>query len=207
MRLISATGGSVNTLTVFSGEKPTDYNALDCVNRARQGALQLLVPVKRRKPVWIRVGTDTPAPTAEASLLVAPAAGHFVIDGGPGGFDPTPFGPGGGLPAQCDRTDTARARIRGSGIGGSAKQLNRRGTVALTVVVRRSLVCNVRLDLVGPRGHIYAHGESVRLKGRTRVRLLRLARLRKGGYHLRVSAVSSLGGRAPVRTNLTGRLR
>jgi hypothetical protein len=207
-RLITAQGSYVSTLTVFSGQNPTDYNALDCVNRQQHGALQLLVPVRAHKPVWIRVGTDRPSPTAEASLLVQKAGpGQAVVNGGPGGFDPTPFGPGGGLPSDCDRTDPARARIGGPHIGGRAKQVNRRAVVALTVAVRRSVVCNVQLDLVGPRGQVYARTQSVRLKGRSRVRLQRLARLPKGGYHLRASAVSIFGTRTPVKTQLTGRLR
>ena len=100
-RLISA--GGVGTLTVFAGRRPTGDNVLDCVNRERSGALQMVVPVKRRRPLWIRLGTDRPVDGAEASLRISAGRGVSVIDGGPGGSDPTPGGPGGGFPFACDR--------------------------------------------------------------------------------------------------------
>jgi hypothetical protein len=207
-RLISATGGSVTTLTAFAGKSPTGDNALDCVDRAGFGALQMRVPVRRGRTLWIRLGTDRPADSAEATLSVGPGKDAFVVDGGPGGFDPTTGGPGGGLPPECAKSRPGRARIGGTGLRGKVKQLNKRPNVTLAVNVSRSPVCDVELELVGPHGHVYAAARAVRLKGRSVVRLPRVRALIRGGYRLHVTAVSSqLGDRVRVRTDLRGRLR
>ena len=71
--------------------------------RSRYGALQLRVAAERRRPLWIRIGTAHPAAGDVARLRVTDGAGATVVDGGPGGFDPTPGGAGGGLPAACER--------------------------------------------------------------------------------------------------------
>jgi hypothetical protein len=47
----------------------------------------------------------------------------------------------------------------------------------------------------------------LRLKGgKRRVALNRIARLHRGGYRLRVSAVSRLGDTVPVKTQVKGKL-
>ena len=121
-RLISANGSEAATLTVFQGAAPTGDNVLDCVDRAGRGDLQMLVQAKARKPLWIRVGTDDPPAGSTASLRVEPGTGAFVVDGGPGGFDPTPFGPGGGFPLECDAADASRASVSGPLFKGTLKQ-------------------------------------------------------------------------------------
>jgi hypothetical protein len=207
-RLITANGRGVSTLTVFSGTRPTLYNALDCVNRGGYGPLQMRVRVRKRRPLWIRVGSDTPVDSAEAKLRVEPTERAVVIDGGPGGFDPTTGGPGGGLPQACENADLDRARVSGAGIRGQARSLNRRATIALRIKTRRSVVCDVTLLLRGPRGRVYAEGRRVWLqKGRrATVRLRRVRRLVRGQYRLRVSGRSELGVQEPVRTRVRGRL-
>jgi hypothetical protein len=206
-RVISASGNSVGTLTVFAGQTPTAANALDCIDRARGGSLQMLVQTKVHQTLWIRIGVDRPAPGSEATIDVEPDAGALVIDGGPGGFDPTPGGPGGGFPSRCFKTALAKVRIAGPGFGGLAKAANRRPSVALPLTVRGGPICDVQLQLYGPGGHIYAGAQAISLRGRRVVRLPRSRNLVKGGYRLRVSAESELGKPAFVTTDVRGSLR
>ena len=208
-RLISATGDEAATLTVFAGDVPRQENALDCVNRVGRGPLQLLVQGRPQRPLWIRVGTDQAGEGSAAGLRFEPGAGAVVIDGGPGGFDPTPGGPGGGLPDDCAKADARRASIGGPAFGGTVKQLNRRRTLRIGFVLRRGPICDVELRLVGPRGRTYARARSVRLKGgRRRVTLKRTRyRLAKGNYRLRATALSRLGDHVVLRGNVNGRLR
>jgi hypothetical protein len=206
-QLIRAGGTDAATLTVFSGASPTADNALDCVNRAGRGAIEMVVPAKKGKPLWLRLGIDQPGIGAAASLFAGPGAGTFVVDGGPGGSDPTPGGPGGGLPDDCSKADAERASITGAPFGGKVKQLNKRGALTIPITLNRGPVCDVTVALVGPRGHMYASGRMLRLKGgRLRVRLSRVGRLARGGYRLQVTALSRLGDHVRVRSSLRGKL-
>ena len=205
-KLITVTGARVSTLAVFSGARPTEHNGLDCVNRAHYGSLQMRVRTRARRPLWIRLGADRPPDDAEAKLRVEPAGDAVVIDGGPGGFDPTTGGPGGGLPAVCSRADLERSLVAGPRIRGGARALSRRRSLSFRIAVRGHPLCDVELALRGPRGRIYAVGQSVFLKGRRVVRLRRTRQLAKGVYRLEVSARSRLGEREPVRTRVRGRL-
>jgi hypothetical protein len=207
-RLISATGDDAATLTAFAGPVPRQGNALDCVNRTGRGALQLLVQGRPQRPLWIRVGTDDPAQSSSAGLRVASGARAFVADGGPGGFDPTPGGPGGGLPADCDKADARRASVGGPRFGGQVKQLNRRRSLGIAIVLRRGPVCDVEARLLGPGGRIYARARALRIKGgRRRISLRRTGyKLAKGNYRLQITALSRLGDRVSVRSSLKGKL-
>ena len=202
-RVISVSGPSAHTLAVFRGRLPASGRALDCVNRARYGALEMRMRVRRRKPVWIRIGTNRPGGGPGVLLRVADGRGATVIDGGPGGFDPTTGGPGGGLPSACDRAAAERARVRGRFTGFARG----RRPVSLRLRVRGSSACDAWLTLVGPGGDVYAQARAVRLHGRERVRLELVRALRGGRYRLRVTARSQLGGQAKVRSNVRGRLR
>jgi len=194
----------VSALTVFSGRRPTAANARDCVVRAGYGALQMRVAAARRRPLWIRIGTSQPRPGATARLRIQDGKGTSVVDGGPGGFDPTPGGAGGGLPAACERARATRARVAGPRLGPRA---NRGRSVRVVVRVRRSALCDVRLVLVGPRGLRYAAARVTRLAGRRAVALRRVRPLARGRYELRVEAASELGGRVRVPSAVKGRLR
>ena len=205
-RLIRVTGASVSTLAVFAGSRPTAENVLDCVTRSDYGPLHMRVPSRAGRDLWIRLGSDRPASGQNAKIRVTDGTDAVVVDGGPGGFDPTTGGPGGGLPAACARSDVDRALIRGRRISGSAAALNRRTTIALRVNVRRGPVCDVQLELVNRRGHVYGSARTVWLKGRRIVRLRRVGPLRRGVYRLRVTAISQLGERERVRTRVSGRL-
>lgn len=207
-KLISLEGEEATTLTVFVGASPTADNALDCVNRVGHGRMEMDVPARRRQPLWIRIGTDRPPDQSAATLTIEPGSDAFVVDGGPGGSDPTTGGPGGGFPSECARADAARASITAAPFKGKAKQLNRRGAVTIGLTLRSSPVCDVQIDLVGPRGRVYASARMLRLKtGKRRVRLSRVDRLRRGRYHLRVTGLSQLGDTVSVKAKLKGRLR
>jgi hypothetical protein len=207
-RLISAVGNEATTLTVFAGRAPRGDNALDCIDRVGRGSLQMLVQGKARQPLWIRLGTDQPPDGSTATLRVDQTPGAFVVDGGPGGFDPTPGGPGGGLPPDCAKADAARASIRGTPFRGTVKQLNKRRFLTLALVVNRGPVCDVAVSLIGPRGRAYASARTLRLKGgRQLLRLGRTTPLAKGAYRLQVTALSRLGDHVRVRTTLRGQLK
>jgi hypothetical protein len=206
-RLVSSSGSGVETLTVFAGSRPTGENALDCVNREGRGTLEMAVPVKRRRPVWVRIGTDRPANGATASLRVEPGENATVIDGGPGGYDPTPGGPAGGFPNACLNTRVERARITGPSLGGPAGAFNRFRRVPIAIRVRGASVCDAEVKLFGPRGHLFARGRAVRLTGRSTVHLPRLRTFRRGRYRLAVTGVSATGTRVKVRTRVRGTLR
>jgi hypothetical protein len=207
MRTIAVGGRAAGTLTVFAGARPTATNALDCVNRARNGELQMRVPARKGQPLWVRIGTDTPGPNTSATLRVT-GAEEAVVDGGPGGSDPTPGGPGGGLPPACDRSAADRARVSGSGFSGTARDRNRRPVLVLPVRITRGFVCNVEARLIGPGGRIYATGRAIRLKtGARSLRLVRERRYVRGNYVLRVTALDPLDRRRVVRGTVRGSLR
>ena len=203
-RRISVAGSGATTLTVFAGRIPGRANALDCVNREGRGRLEMIVPARKRRPLWIRIGSDR-LTAPPATIRVRPGAGQKVIDGGPGGFDPTTGGPGGGFPAACVRARIERARIVGPRLAGPPASYNA-ARIPVRIAVRGASICDAELRLYGPRGLLYAQGRVARLKGRRIVRLSRLRAFRAGNYRLRVSAISELGRRVPVRTRVAGRL-
>jgi hypothetical protein len=206
-RLISANGSEAETLTVFQGAAPNGDNVLDCVDRAGRGSLQMLVQGKARKPLWIRIGTDDPPDGSTASLRVEPGTGAFVVDGGPGGFDPSAFGPGGGFPAECGRADASKASATAPPFKGALKQLAKRSTLTLSATIKKGPLCDLDARLIGPRGKIYAEARSVRLKGgRRRIRLTRTRRLARGSYRLQISALDAVGDTVTVRATVKARL-
>jgi hypothetical protein len=163
------------------------------------------VPGRRGRSLWIRVGSDSQT-APRARLRVESGEGAVVVDGGPGGGDPTAGGPGGGLPRACDTARIERARITGPRLDGPAGAYNVR-RVPLRILVRGAPVCDAELRLYGPRGRIYAKGRAIQLKGRRRVALPRRHRFVRGRYRLEVTGLSRLGDRVEVRTTVKGRLR
>jgi hypothetical protein len=206
-RLIKVTGSRVSTLTVFSGTRPTADNVLDCVNREGRGSLQMVAPARRRTPLWIRLGTERSLDAAQADLSVSDGSRATVIDGGPGGFDPTSGGPAGGFPEACLRAQVERARVSGPRLRGPAGALNRFRRIPFKLVVRGASVCDAEVSLFGPRGRLYAQGRVLRLTGRRVVRLPRLRTIVDGTYRLRVRGVSAVGTRVRIRGGVRGRLR
>lgn len=205
-RLIRVTGSRVSTLTVFSGKRPTADNVLDCVNRERSGSLQMVAPAKRRTPLWIRLGTERSLDGGEGRLEVTDGKGATVIDGGPGGFDPTPGGPAGGFPEACTRSVVERAKVSGPRLRGAARALNRFKRIPFSLVVRGASVCDAEITLVGPKNRVYAKGRELRLTGREVVRVPRLRTIVRGRYRLRVRGVSAIGKRMYVKGAIRGRL-
>lgn len=207
-RLIEVSGSDASTLTAFSGSRPTGSNALDCVNRERRGALQMVVPVRRGRTLWVRIGTERTAGGEDATVRVEPGDAATVIDGGKGGFDPTPYGPGGGFPSACVKADADLTKVSGPDLTGRAGALNRFTRVPVVIRTAGSVFCDAELRLYGPRGHIYAQGRAIRVRrGRGVVRLGRRRTFKPGRYHLEVTGLNRLGRHVKVTTDLRGRLR
>ena len=204
-RRIRVQGKGATTLAAFSGGTPSKREALDCVNRNRRGALEMLVPAQRGHTLWIRIGSDSRT-AGPATLRVEPAEHAVVVDGGPGGVDPTRGGPGGGLPTACESARIERARITGPALAGRPEVYNV-ARVPLRIVVRGARVCEAELRLYGPHGLLYAKGQAIQLKGRDRVKLPRLRTFVRGRYRLEVTGMSRLGERVEVPSNVDGRLR
>jgi hypothetical protein len=204
-RRISVEGKGATTLAVFSGGAPAVREALDCVNRSGRGALQMLVPARKGRTLWIRIGSDSQT-AGPATLRVDSAEHAVVVDGGPGGVDPTRGGPGGGLPTACESARIERARISGPELAGKPATYNV-DRVPLRIVVRGARVCDAELRLYGPHGFLYAKGQAIQLKGRNRVQLPRRRTFVRGRYRLEVTGMSRLGERVEVPTNVEGRLR
>lgn len=204
-RRVWVTGGGATSLAAFTGAMPAEGRALDCVVRDEPGRLEMIVPMRKGRTVWVRVGTDTlTGPPATLHLDEAP--GDRVVDGGSGGFDPTPGGPGGGLPAACDQPRIEGARIAGPRISGPAGRYNVE-RVPIVVSLRGARVCDAELRLYGPRGLLYAKGALPQLKeGRRTVRLGRRRTFARGRYRLEVTGIDRLGERVKVRGAVQGRL-
>jgi hypothetical protein len=207
-RLITLNGNAATTLALFSGAKPTGDNALDCINRSGPGALEMLVPAAQaRKQLWLSVGSDTPVEESSATLTTRPGAGAYVVDGGPGGFDPTSGGPGGGFPSDCAKSDASHASVGGAIFKGNVKRLNKRRHMSIPLKLTKGPVCDVRLDLEGPHGRIYATRRIVRVKsGSQFIRLTRNSKLVKGGYRLAITALGRTGEHVTVKSTLKARL-
>lgn len=205
-KLIRAGGGAVSTLTVFSGRRPTADNVLDCVNRAGRGTLEMVVPARRRVPLWIRLGTEQAAEGAEGKLRISDGSRVTVIDGGPGGFDPTTGGPAGGFPTVCQRSRVEDARLRGPRLRATAGALNRYRRVPVSIRVSGASVCDAKIEVFGPRGRVYARGRAIRLHGRRVVRLPRLRTFVRGAYRVRLRGASLTGRQVTVRGRIRGRL-
>lgn len=206
LRVISVSGLAATTVTAFAGRRPKGDNALDCVIRSSAGKLDMVVPVKRNRPVWVRVGTDGISGDEAASIHVRDGALATIVDGGSGGTDPTPGGPGGGFPAACDKADVEDARVSGRSLTGRAGAYNRFTRIPLRVRTTAP-VCDATLRLYGPGGSVFALGRTIALrKGRNRVELPRLRTFIPGRYRLEVTGLTRLGDRAKATTSLTGRL-
>jgi hypothetical protein len=204
-RRISVRGSGATTLAVFSGDSPAAGTALDCINRSGRGRLEMLVPARRGQSLWIRIGSDSRS-AGPGTLMVTPGENAVVVDGGPGGSDPTAGGPGGGFPRACDTARGELARISGPELSGRPGAYNR-DRVRLRIAVRGARVCDAELLLYGPRGLLYAAGRAIQLKGRRSVELPRRRTFVRGRYRLEVTGTSRLGDRVEVPTDVEGRLR
>jgi len=205
-RRISVIGGDATTLAVFTGETPAGGRALDCVIRDSPGRMEMIVPARKGRTLWIRVGTDDLLANP-ATILLEEARDQRVVDGGPGGVDPTSGGPGGGLPAACDTPKIERARVTGPRLSGPPGRYNVR-RVPIIVNLRGARVCDAELRLYGPRGFLYAKATLRQLKkGKRTVQLGRRRGFERGRYRLEITGLDRLGERVKVRGTVQGRLR
>jgi hypothetical protein len=197
-------------MALFAGPKPTADNVLDCVNRSGRGALKMLVPAGQAgKQLWLSIGTDAPVEESAARLKTSPGTGAYVVDGGPGGFDPTPGGPGGGFPSDCAKADASKASISGDTFHGNLKRLNRRGHLTIPLKLAKGPACDAELQLKGPRGRVYASRRVIHMKsGRQFISLTRPRNLKlvRGGYALTVTGLSGTGEHVRVRGTVKARL-
>jgi len=230
-RNVTAGGEQAGTLTVFSGERPTGENVVNCVNRERRaGELALSIPVQAGVPLWVRVGTDRPAGDATGSLRIS--AGPPVDDGGSGGGDPALTQPGAVMqappaakapPAKAptptssssrgcrapSRTSLARQRIAFTRMNSRSRRQNTYRTFPIALGRVRVALCGARVRLVGPRGKTYASGTIRKVSGRRpRFRLKRVRRFVRGTYRLKITALAAPGNRrVTLRTRGRARFR
>jgi hypothetical protein len=170
--------------------------------------MRMLVPVKRNKPLWVRLGADMTFGDEEANVNVRDGTGYRVIDGGEGGADPTFGGPGGGFPSYCNDAAAEDGSITGPGFDTAAANFQALSRVPLTIRVQGVPLCDVLLTLVGPHGSTYASSRAISLStGRHRITLARTATFTKGRYHLKTMALSSDFEPVRVDTSVSGRLR
>ena len=182
---IRATGPHVAALSAFAGRRPDSRRFRGCVDRDGPGSLVLPVRARRRQWLWIRVGTDRPPPGAGAQLRFARAARGDEESGG-------------GCLA------SARPLVRGGLAGASTvRARNRERALVVSLSARAGPVCAARLELVGPRGRVYARGQAETIDRTPQlVRLRRVRRLVRGRYRLRIEA-AGLGG---IRVNVRSRV-
>ena len=173
----TAVGSEVGAMSVFVGSQPRSDQLLGCVDREGSGALVLPVRTRSRHELWVRLGTDRPAPESQALLTYRERVRGDAEDGGGCLASERPLLSGG--PARSTR---------------SAKRLGRIRAFELRMRVRRGPVCAARIELRGPGGVSYARGDVAAIRGSGRLVLLpRVRRLRPGLYRLRVEA-NGLGG-------------
>ena len=174
--------------------------------RDSPGRMEMIVPARKGRTLWIRVGTDDLL-ASPATIRVGEARDQRVVDGGRGGVDPTPGGPGGGLPAACDTPKIERARVTGPRLSGPPGRYNVR-RVPIVVNLRGARVCDAELRLYGPRGFLYAKATMRQLKkGERTVQLGRRRGFERGRYRLEITGLDRLGERVKVRGTVQGRLR
>jgi hypothetical protein len=189
-RKFTADGTDASTLSVFTSARPTPGSALGCVDRQGPGPMVLPVPAKKRRLLWVRIGTDRPVSGSVAQLRFRHAVRGDRADGGaclPSINRPSV---GGGLvgPRAVKRAGTGR-------------------TIVLRLRVRHGPLCAARLTLTGPKGHTYARGLAATVRGTQRVGLQRIRRLKRGSYRLHVDALGVGAIRTKVPSTLRFRLR
>ena len=180
-QIVSVSGRRAVSLAVYRGAKPTARNQVSCIDREGNGPLTLPVRVKKRKLLWVRVGADRPADASRARVSVRrPRPGEGRSGGG------------------------CLSKLRSSVSASLAQTLplkgrNRLREVAVRVRVSRGPVCRAELELVGPRGRVYARGQRAILRGGGEiVGLRRTRRLVPGRYRVRVEGAGFVGTRKDI---------
>jgi hypothetical protein len=185
----SADGADAGTLSVFTGAHPTPNSALGCVDRQGPGPLVLPVPAKKRRLLWVRIGTDRPVAGSVAQLRFRRAIAGDRLDGGAC------------LPS------VVRPSVGGSLIGSRAvRRAGRSRTMLLRVRVKHGPLCGARFSLQGPRRVTYARGIVGIVRSSQVISVRRIRKLKRGSYRLKVDALGVGAIRIPVRSTLTFRL-
>jgi hypothetical protein len=186
----SADGADAGTLSIFTGAHPTPDLALGCVDRQGPGPLVLPVPAKKRKLLWVRIGTDRPVAGSVAQLRFRHAIADDRLDGGAC------------LPS------VVQPSVGGSLIGSRiVKRAGRTRTMLLRLRVKHGPLCGASFSLRGPRGATYARGVAGIVRGTQVVSVRRIRKLKRGLYRLKVDALGVGAIRNPVPSTLTFRLK
>jgi len=185
----SADGADAATLSVFTGAHPTPNSALGCVDRQGPGPMVLPVPAKKRRLLWVRVGTDRPVAGSVAQLRFRHAAPGDRLDGGAC------------LPS------VLRPSVSGALIGPRAvKRAGKARTLLMRLKVKNGPLCGANLTLTGPNRATYGRGFAGIVRGTQTVGVVRLRKLKRGRYRLKVDALGVGAIRNPVPSTLTFRL-
>jgi hypothetical protein len=171
----------------------------------------MAVPTKKNQPIWLRLGTERTTGDEEASITLSDATtgeNAVVVDGGPGGFDPTTGGPAGGFPKSCELPHAEDGGVTGPDLRGTVSIFNRAARFPINVSVNQDVrLCDVTLTLRGPSGLEYAKLHKVSLSaGEHKLFLPRLRTIVPGRFVLRVDALSSDRKLVKVRSAVSGRL-
>jgi hypothetical protein len=178
----SADGGDAATLSIFTGSRPSPSSVVGCVDREGPGPMVLPVPAKRRRQLWVRIGTDRPVPGAIAQLRFRHAVRGDRLDGGAC------------LPS------VARPRVSGRLVGGGTVRGQNSGrTLLLRLRVSHAPLCGAHFTLAGPKGTTYARGTAGIVRSRQVIGVTRFRKLHRGTYRLEVDSlgVGALRNRVP----------
>jgi hypothetical protein len=178
----SADGGDAATLSVFTGSRPTTNTLVGCVDRQGPGPMVLPVSAKRKRQLWVRVGTDRPVGGSVAQLRFRHAIPGDRLDGG-----------------SC-LPSISRPRVSGRLVGGATVRGQNRGrTLLLRLRVTHAPLCGARFTLTGPKGKTYARGTAGIVRSSQVIGVTRFRKLRRGTYRLEVDSlgVGALRNRVP----------
>ena len=182
-QIVSVSGRKASTLSLYRGSRPTAANQIACVDREGNGPLSLPVRAKKRRLLWVRIGTDRPADRSRARLRVGrprPGEGRSA---------------GGCLSKLRSSVSVRLAQTL------PVKRRNALRAVSVSVRVRTGPVCRAELELVGPRNRVYARGKATALRGGGEiVGLRRVRRLVAGRYRVRVEGAGFVGRRTDIPT-------
>jgi len=160
------------------------------VDRQGPGPMVLPVPAKRKRLLWVRLGTDRPVGGSIAQLRFRRAVRGDRPDGGAC------------LPS------VLRPRVSGSLLGSrSVKRQGASRTLQLRLRVSHGPLCGARLTVTGPKGRTYARGTAGIVRSSQVVGVVRIRKLRRGSYRLRVDSLGVGALRSAVRSTLRFRLR
>ena len=186
----SADGGDAATLSIFTGSRPTPASLVACVDREGPGPIVLPVPARRKRQLWVRIGTDRPVGGSIAQLRFRHAVRGDRADGGAC------------LPS------TARPRVGGRLIGAARVRAQNRGrTILFRLRVSHAPLCGARFTLTGPKGAAYARGTAGIVRSSQVIGVTRFRKLHRGLYRLKVDSLGVGALRNPVPSTVRFRLR